>query len=120
MEASVLKCSLQIGESTDHRPNIWRECCEKTFPFSGNDSPIYNSDPDIIEILKLEPLVRSIDILDIAILRGIDENKSYAQISESISISESTIKYRLSKMQRICDFQDRLQLLNFAKKSGLI
>ena len=118
--ASVLKCSLQIGGSTDHCTNVWKECCEKTFPFSGNDSPIYNSDPDIIEILKLEPLVRSIDSLDIAILREIDENKSYAQISESINISESTIKYRLSKMQRICDFPDRMQLLKFAKKSGLI
>ena len=118
--ASVLKSSRQIGGSTEHCPNVWKECCEKTFPFSGNDSPIYNSDPDIIEILKLEPLVRSIDSLDIAILREIDENKSYAQISESINISESTIKYRLSKMQRICDFPDRMQLLKFAKKSGLI
>ena len=56
----------------------------------------------------------------IRILRQICEDRPYAQISETLNISESTIKYRLSKMQRTCGFRDRSELLEFVRKYGII
>ena len=117
---AVIPCTLQTGESTDRVPEREIGRFDAALSLSENQSPVYSSDPDIIELLKLEPLVRSTDRLDTEILRQICEDRSYAQVSEALNISESTIKYRLSKMQRICGAHDRAELLGFVRKYGII
>ena len=117
---AIVQCQLQTGDSTDSVPENDIRRFEPGFTLSESRAPLYNSDPDIIELLKLEPLVRNTDRLDTEILRQICEDRPYAQISETLNISESTIKYRLSKMQRTCGFRDRSELLEFVRKYGII
>lgn len=83
-------------------------------------SPVYNSDSDIMRVLRLELFVRNADRTDFSILRAIKGNKTYAQISEDENVSESTIKYRLSKLQKVCGFTNRSELLSLIMEFGLV
>lgn len=73
-----------------------------------------------MKVLKLELLVRNMDNIDISMLREISLNRTYAQIVDIINISESTIKYRLTKLLRTCGFANRSELIEFAVEFGLL
>ncbi len=118
--SAVISCSLQIGRSTANLPATSPSRIGG-FPVTNSESsPVYNSDPDIMRVLRLELFVRSADRTDISILRAISENKTYAQISEAENVSESTIKYRLNKLQRVCGFTNRGELVSLITEFGLI
>lgn len=117
---AILECSLRIGESTGLAP-CGPKLSASVIPPQGNMSaPPYSDDPDIMETLKSELFVRSTDGTDLAVLNGLVTGATYAQIAESANISESTVKYRLSKMLRLLDFTDRRQLTGFAEKYKLL
>jgi len=117
---SVLECSLRIGESTGNMPGSIPPAISVPPPAGSFAAPPYHDDPDILETLKSELFVRSSDGIDLSILQGLAAGKTYAQISLTANISESTVKYRLSKMLRLLDFSDRRQLTGFAEKFRLL
>lgn len=73
-----------------------------------------------MEVLKSELFIRGSDEIDMAILRGILEGLRYQDISETECISESTVKYRLARMQKVCGFADRQELIAFAEKYRIL
>ena len=118
--ALVISCTLQVGRSTECMPvKKLRHDTTLASKITGI-SPTYNSDPDIMKVLKLELLVRNMDNIDISMLREISLNRTYAQIVDIINISESTIKYRLTKLLRTCGFANRSELIEFAVEFGLL
>ena len=117
---AVLECTLRVGGSTAHAPSNSKAQVNAIAPLPANASPPYNSDPDIMEALRVEQLVRGTDAIDLDVLRGICAGDTYAAISEQSSVSDSTIKYRLAKMLRLLDFTDRHQLTDFVRKYHLL
>ncbi len=117
---SVLECLLRVGESTQNKPGSISPVLTVPPPSGSLNAPPYHNDPDILEALKSELFVRASDGIDRSILRGLAAGETYAQISLTANISESTVKYRLSKMLRLLDFSDRRQLTGFAEKYRLL
>lgn len=118
--SAVISCSLQIGSSTANRYAANLSHIGGISVVNSAGSPVYNSDPDIMRVLRFELFVRNADRTDFSILRAIKGNKTYAQISEDENVSESTIKYRLSKLQKVCGFTNRSELLSLIMEFGLV
>ena len=118
--SAVISCSLHIGESTAGLAAAKPLRSGAAPIVNSESSAVYSSDPDIMRVLRLELFVRNADKTDFSILRAINENKTYAQISEDENISESTIKYRLGKLQRVCGFTSRGELVSLVAEYGLI
>ena len=120
--SSVLECVLQISESTGFLPYSGQksEVRQLSAPSLFDSTPLYSSDSDIMEVLKSELFIRGSDEIDMAILRGILEGLRYQDISETECISESTVKYRLARMQKVCGFADRQELIAFAEKYRIL
>ena len=118
--SAVISCSLQIGKSTANLSAAKLLHTGTASAVNSESSAAYSSDSDIMRVLRLELFVRNADRTDFSILRAINENKTYSQISEDENISESTIKYRLSKLQRVCGFTNRGELVSLVADFGLI
>lgn len=115
-----LGCILQIGYSTEYKEVPKYTHVPTTSNLFPETPPTYDSDPNIMNVLKLELMIRSMDETDISMIKRISEGKTYAQISDEINISESTIKYRLNKLEQLCGFSNRNELMAFATEFRLI
>lgn len=72
----------------------------------------FYSDTDVDNILSLEELFRNFDDLDQHILHGLLLENPYSLMAESLYVSESTIKYRVSKMLKLARCQTKTQMMD--------
>ncbi|MBQ8509736.1 MAG: substrate-binding domain-containing protein [Clostridia bacterium] len=115
--SSVLECTLQTGETAPLRSSV--TACPDFALSSGIQAPAYSTDPDIMELLRAEHLVRSLDEIDRKILSSLIAGQTYSATADAIPISESTVKYRIGKILKFCGFADRQELLDFITKYHL-
>jgi len=106
--ASMLECQLQAGETA---PICSRRPADLPVKPYETSSLHYTADEDILSVLKLEDLVRNTDETDRLILSLLLRNETLFSIAEAVSVSESTVKYRLKRLLKICGFRDRQELL---------
>jgi len=113
--SAMLKCTFQPGDTAP----ISGVCHCRHSLSAMPKSPVWSTDPDILEVLTVERFIRETDDVDHEILAMLDRALTYPAISEVINVSESTVKYRIGRMIRVFGFNDRQQLLDFAAKFNL-
>jgi hypothetical protein len=80
-----------------------------------NTSEFYND--DIVEnLFNLENVLSNLENPDYTIIEGMLAGETYAQISEEAFMSENTVKYRIKRMQKLCNVEKRSQLLDLIVK----
>jgi len=108
------KTEIIIRESTNNTPFNFDN--EKVNIITKPYNPIFYNDETIEEILNLEKLLNNIENCDKLILKNVLENKTYQQISEIGNMSENTVKYRIKRMEKLCNVSSREELLFIIKK----
>jgi DNA-binding NarL/FixJ family response regulator len=53
---------------------------------------------------------------DYTIIKKMLKGDTYAQIAEEAFMSENTVKYRIKRMQKLCNVDNRTSLLNLIVK----
>lgn len=76
----------------------------------------FYSDKNVDEIFCLEELLTHCNLTDIQILEGIRCGMHYWEIAERLFISESTIKYRLKRLQTISKQENREDIIILFEK----
>lgn len=71
----------------------------------------FYDDSSVIRLLGLETLFQHMDLLDFQILRGIWQGLSYEVLSETLHVSDGTVKYRLKRMLKYSGFSSKSSLL---------
>lgn len=112
--SSVLKCVLQVSDST--RNELPTDLPPKNLSHGASDAPLYSDDSDIMEVLRSELLLRQSDEIDRAILHGLTVGMKAIDLATHACVSESTVKYRISKMLRISCLAGKSELAAFASK----
>ncbi len=77
--------------------------------------PFYQDD-EMMNLLKIDNLLKHCDELDIQILRLVLDGKNYAEISEKCFISESSVKYRAKKFLEITGKVSKQELVKSLKE----
>lgn len=80
-----------------------------------SESSFY-ADEELLQILSADRLLTGADEIDIMLLQGLLSGQGIADLAEKHFLSESTIKYRLKKMENICSKPSREALLTLARK----
>ena len=75
----------------------------------------FYSDKTVNEIFGLESLVTHCSSIDMRILKGVRDRKSYLDIANELYISESTIKYRLRRMSTMCKRENRDDIVDLVE-----
>lgn len=103
-----LHCKLYVRETTENRTY-------DNADYLTEDDRVLNNwfyeDPEIKKLAALENLFCQSDDIDQQLIRLITEKKSYAQIAQECFISESAVKYRIRKMEKICNVDSREALI---------
>ena len=76
----------------------------------------FYQDRELQQILSADRLLTCADETDLLLLRGLSAGKSISDLAEDIFLSESTVKYRLKKMESICSVSSREELLHLARE----
>lgn len=84
-------------------PNVNKQ--EHLFDFYDNQN--------VKNVFLYDSLLNIMDEVDVGILEGIKNNKSYDEICEVLFISSSTLKYRLKQMQIASQINDNKNLAEF-------
>ena len=87
-----------------------REQQEETSTFN-----IYD-DPELLEIMKVEKILRGGDGIDLQILKYIDQKQTYESIAEKLFISVSAVKYRLKNLCKIAEVSGIKELMSLVEK----
>ena len=74
------------------------------------------SDPDVRAIQTLEMILRSCDEEDLTLIQSLQNKKSYAQLSEELYSSESTLKYRIKRLLKKSGLSETQELLQLFSK----
>lgn len=104
-------CKIIVGESTNSLPVPGEPLPE--LPFS---EASFLSDPDVREIQTLEMILRSCDEEDLTLIQSLQNKKSYAQLSEELYSSESTLKYRIKRLLKKSGLSETQELLQLFSK----
>lgn len=108
----LLDAVLHIRETTGNRPYYPGKM--EFIPLKSNKN-LFFQDQTVGNLLKLETLFNQCDETDFQIIDFIIQNNTYSYIAEQCFISETTAKYRISKMKEICGVSSRAELVFFLK-----
>lgn len=76
------------------------------------ENPFF-ADREVQDLAKLETLLQQADEVDLEMLRRLMEGRTYAEIAQLCYLSETALKYRLRKMERVCGVCGREALIAF-------
>lgn len=76
------------------------------------ENPFF-ADREVQDLAKLETLLQQADEVDLEMLRRLMEGRTYAEIAQLCYLSETALKYRLRKMERVCGACGREALIAF-------
>lgn len=109
-----LRNHLHVRETTGNRP--WQpEQAYLVAPETVEPNPFY-SDSEVADMAKMEWLLNLSDDTDLTIIRSLMECTSYSDIAERCFISETAAKYRVKKMESVCDVSNRAELVKFFRR----
>jgi len=72
---------------------------------------VFYSDPEVNGILGIEALLSRCDVLDLRILDGLRKSVPYGALTEELSRSENTVKYRIKRMPSRIGRETREEML---------
>ena len=109
-----IKYHLTVRETTpnltEYTDMVELEQQEETSTFN-----IYD-DPELLEIMKVEKILRGGDGIDLQILKFVDEKLTYEAIAEKLFISVSAVKYRLKNLCKIAEVSGIKELMSLMEK----
>ncbi len=76
------------------------------------ENPFF-ADREVQDLAKVETLLHQMDEVDLELLRRLMEGRTYAEIARLCYLSETALKYRLRKMERVCGVCGREALIAF-------
>lgn len=109
----LLNSRLHIRQTTDNRPFLPANhpAAEPQLPENQ-----FFRDPEITELARLETLFNQCDETDFSLLQMLSQETSYATIAKQCFISETGVKYRVKKMQKLCGVNTREELVRYIGK----
>ena len=117
MEVSV-KPRILKRESTG---NIWvssQGADEHKTRYSQNthimDNTRYAQCPELLQIKALDAVLSVCSSIDLQILQGLIDNKTYEEIAVALILSKDTIKYHIQKLYRLFGIRKREELIDLA------
>ena len=102
------------GQTTRNLPFV-REAMQEVRSISKNDDTYY-ADLEIDEMIRVETLMSQCDANDLAILQGILEGKTYADLAEALFLSTNGVKYKVKNMFCLCGVRSRAEFTDLLKK----
>ena len=72
-----------------------------------DQNDIFYMDNELCEMMLIERLLDNAEQIDFVILREMRLGESYEKIAEKCYVTEGTVKYRIRKMEDICQVDDR-------------
>ena len=103
-----LRCRLYIRQTTENRPYVVTEQPQ------GEGVPANNQffqDAEVARLAALENLFCQCDEVDRQLIQLLFEHQSSAAMAQACFISESAVKYRIHKMEKICGAASREALI---------
>ena len=76
------------------------------------ENPFF-ADREVQDLARVETLLQQMDEVDLELLRRLMEGRTYAEIAQLCYLSETALKYRLRKTERVCGVCGREALLAF-------
>jgi DNA-binding LacI/PurR family transcriptional regulator/DNA-binding CsgD family transcriptional regulator len=107
--------SIHVGETTDYIDYK----ISKAFSVQKieEETNYFLSDKLVLDLLRCENLVANLNDSDFEILKYIGLNYTYSQMATLMNISESNIKYRMKRLEKITKIESRKELLNLLMKN---
>jgi hypothetical protein len=87
-------------QTTDTLPYTSPTAADEFKEQSHNNS--FYSDPELIDMMRLENLLTDADETDLLILSMIMDGKKTEEIEEACFLAETAVKYRVRKMKECC------------------
>lgn len=109
----LLNSRLNIRQSTENRP--YTPASVPQAPVAAGENQFFR-DPEIQDLAKLETLFNQCDETDFALLQLLPQEISYSSLAGQCFISETAVKYRVKKMQKLCGVSSREELVRFLEK----
>lgn len=81
---------------------------------------VYRADPNFMQVLRAEELLKNWDDIDKQIAAGLSHGKTVISIAEGLFISVSAVKYRIKKMLIYADLKNKAELTKLIKKYNLV
>ena len=81
-----------------------------------NRSGSFYSDPELMEMMRIETLLSGADETDLSIIDAILRGKKTAEIESVCFLTETAVKYRIKKMKEICHAESRAHLKDILSK----
>jgi hypothetical protein len=81
-----------------------------------NKSSNFYNDTIIENLFNIENVLSNLEKPDYTIIKKMLKGDTYAQIAEEAFMSENTVKYRIKRMQKLCNVDNRTSLLNLIVK----
>lgn len=117
---STLCCTLDANiipaETTDNASFIVSPIERNIGDQASENSMNFYQDPIIEELCNLDRLFSSILPSDFTLLQGVANNRKYAEIAESLGMSENAIKYRMKRMMGLAEVDRRLAMLSLLER----
>lgn len=117
---STLSCKIAAtlipNETTDFVPCTPILSTDDIRTVGKEDPHDFYQDQTIQELNSLDNLFANILPVDQEILQGIDKNRRYAELAESLGISENTVKYRLKRMIGLTQVKNKSALLQLLRR----
>ena len=76
----------------------------------------FYSDPELSDMMRIEPLLTESDTTDLQILSAILDEKKLTEIEGICFLTETAVKYRIKKMKDICLVDSRVALKSLLDK----
>lgn len=109
----LLSSRLNIRRSTENRPYIPANV--PAAPVAAGENQFFR-DPEVQDLAKLETLFNQCDETDFALLQLLPQEISYSSLASQCFVSETAVKYRVKKMQKLCGVSSREDLVRFLEK----
>lgn len=110
----LLHSRLQIRQSTACRP--YKSIHAQDAVGTGLPRNAFYDDQEISDMATAETLLNQCDDTDLEVIQRLMQGQPYARIAESCFISETAVKYRTRKMEKICGVDCRESLVAFLKQ----
>lgn len=110
-----LHSRLHIRQTTGNEPYLRVNREEPIVP----EDPVPNvfyTDGEVVDMAKMEALLHQCDDTDLLIIKALVAGASYAEIAAQCFISETAAKYRVRKMENLCDVTSRAKLQEYLKQ----
>lgn len=109
----LLNSRLHIRQTTENRSYL-----PVNYPTAEPQLPEnqFFRDPEIADLARLETLFNQCDETDFSLLQLLPQEASYASLAKQCFISETAVKYRVKKMQKICGVNTREELARYIGK----